>query len=171
MNELHLDNLKQEIERLFLENKYDILLITFGQKQVNGQFTTEKCVRFGVKQKLSIQDIPADKLIPRTLTIDGVDYKTDVVIVPEKISAQPAYCWNTGTQAIPPVVSAPVSYNRAKTVILSGGKSIFVEYQRIVALDRENGSEIRVFVNVTFMVFIRTPCECITATVSERKLC
>ena len=123
MNELHLDNLKQEIERLFLENKYDILLITFGQKQVNGQFTTDKCVRFGVKQKLSIQDIPADKLIPRTLTIDGVDYKTDVVIVPEKISAQPAYCWNTGTQAIPPVVSAPVSYNRAKTVILSGGIS------------------------------------------------
>ena len=50
-------------------------------------------------------------------------------------------------------------------------KSICVEYQRIVALDRENGSEIRVFVNVTFMVSIRTPCECITATVSERKLC
>lgn len=123
MNELHTDNLKQEIERLFLENKYDILQITFGQKQVNGEYTADKCVRFGVKQKLSIQDIPADKLIPRTLNIDGVDYKTDVVIVPERISAHPAYCWNTGNQTVPPTVSAPVSYNRAKTAILSGGVS------------------------------------------------
>ena len=123
MNDLHATNLKQEIERLFLENKYDILQVTFGQKQINGEYINDKCVKFGVKQKLPVETIPADKLIPKNLTIDGVIYKTDIVVVPEKIFAQPNYCWNTGTQSIPPVVSAPVSYNRAKTAILSGGIS------------------------------------------------
>ena len=123
MNDLHATNLKQEIERLFLENKYDILQVTFGQKQINGEYINDKCVKFGVKQKLPVETIPADKLIPKNLTIDGVIYKTDIVVVPGKIFAQPNYCWNTGTQSVPPVVSAPVSYNRAKTAILSGGIS------------------------------------------------
>lgn len=143
MNADNIDNVKKEIERLIVDNPYDAHEITIGCKSKNGEYTEEKVVRFGVKEKLPLDQIPPDKLIPKTLIIDGVEHKTDVYVAPtdvytaaairkiddvnaeELISVMSvAYCNPIGSMAVPPVVSPPVSYNRATTRPLRGGVSM-----------------------------------------------
>lgn len=103
----------------------------------------EKCIRFGVEKKIPIDQIPPDKRIPSVIIIDGVEYKTDVYVAPSKVYTSEAVkklggistndlivadslaaCNDIGTYSVPPVVSAPVSYNRASTRPLRGGVSM-----------------------------------------------
>jgi hypothetical protein len=143
MNAENIDNVKKEIERLIQDNPYDAHEIAIGCKSKGGIYTDEKVICFGVKQKLPLDQIPQEKIIPKTLVIDGVQYKTDVYIAPTDVytaaairkidDANPqdlihvmsvSYCNPIGDNSVPPVVSAPVSYNRATTRPLRGGVSM-----------------------------------------------
>lgn len=143
MNKDHLDKLKEAVQNLHLDNVYGTLQVAYGCKQSKGQFTEEKCIRFGVEKKVPLDQIPEDKRIPSTITVDGVEYKTDVYVAPAKIFTYGAMrkieaeetnaaispmtlaaCNNYGDSAVPPNVSPPVSYNRATTRPLRGGVSM-----------------------------------------------
>ena len=124
MNDPKHNKLIAGIEELFYKNKHNVLQVAHGHKTKNGVFTGEKSIRFGVLKKLSTEHIPASALIPPTVTIDGVVYKTDVYEAPEEVFSVPTYCYNAGTNTLPPTAPAPVSYNRALTRPLSGGLSI-----------------------------------------------
>jgi hypothetical protein len=99
----------------FIDNKdqYDIVSISYGHRSKNNDYTNEKCICFGVKQKKSISELPPEKIIPSTITIDGVEFKTDVYVMPEVTalldSCQP---------------SSVYELNRQKYRPLSGGISI-----------------------------------------------
>jgi len=123
MNDLEYSNLIAKLEDLYSTNAYKVVQVAFGQKQKNGTYLDKKCIRFGVVQKVPAYTLPPEWVIPKTITIDGVDYETDVYVAPEQVVAQPAYCNPPGTNSVPPVVTAPVSYNRALAVPLSGGVS------------------------------------------------
>lgn len=123
MENLTINNLREKISELFLENKYDIVSVGISAKVKNGVLQDKKCISFGVKSKLPLEEIPADKLIPKQLTIDGVLYETDVIEAPEKFYANPDYCYDTGSNTVPPIVGFPVSGFRSKSRPLSGGIS------------------------------------------------
>jgi hypothetical protein len=139
----HIDNVKNELERLIDSNPYDAHEVAYGCKHSNGVYTEEKVIRFGVERKLPTDQIASEKIIPKTITIDGVEYKTDVYVAPVNVytaaalrkidDANPeslvtvsslSYCNPIGDNSVPPVVSAPVSYNRATTRPLRGGVSM-----------------------------------------------
>jgi hypothetical protein len=85
MSTPHIQKVKEELINLFKENKYDVKTVAFGQKKVNKTFLEEKSICFGVEKKLPLSEIPPEKLIPPSITIDGVTYKTDVYIVSGEI--------------------------------------------------------------------------------------
>lgn len=143
MNNTHSDKLKQALEDLHLDNSYGAVQVAYGCKNSKGTYSEEKCVRFGVEKKLPLDQIPIDKRIPSTISIDGVTYKTDVYVAPTYVSTAEALrkienteahimtgpysnptCHDIGNNAIPPVVSAPVSVNRATTRPIRGGVSM-----------------------------------------------
>ena len=78
MNTEHINNVKETVHSLFLNNPYESVEVGIGCKQSGGQYTEEKCIRFGVKEKLPLDQISVEKRIPSTMNIDGVTYKTDV---------------------------------------------------------------------------------------------
>lgn len=151
MNQENLSKLKEFINNLHLENSYGTLQISYGCKQSGGIYSEEKCIRFGVESKIPLDQIPEDKRIPKTMTVDGVEYKTDVYIAPKNLVIADAMrridgmdeisasgnetsteyfiqsttaCNDTGSMSVPPVVSEPVSTNRATTRPLRGGISM-----------------------------------------------
>lgn len=143
MNDQHLENLKNAVHEMHLENAYGTVQISYGCKHSNGKYSEEKCIRFGVEKKIPFDQIPEEKRIPKTIVVDGVEYKTDVYIAPSKIKTaaslrkiesgspsngapppSPIVCNSIGTYDIPPVVYPPVSYNRATVRPLRGGVSM-----------------------------------------------
>lgn len=151
MNEEHISKLKEFIHNLHLENSYGTLQVSYGCKQKNGVYADEKCIRFGVESKIPLDQIPTEKRIPATITVDGIEYKTDVYVAPKNIMVATVMrkidienetisvegtgtndffiqtvtaCNDTGSYSVPPVVSAPTSVNRATTRPLRGGVSM-----------------------------------------------
>jgi len=53
--------------------------IGFGRKSVNGQFTDKQAIVFLVPKKLPLDQIPKDQILPSSVEIEGVTYKTDVL--------------------------------------------------------------------------------------------
>jgi hypothetical protein len=122
---------------------YGTVQVAYGCKHTNGEYTEEKCIRFGVEKKIPLDQIPTEQRIPSTIVIDGVEYKTDVYVAPTQVTTAAAMrrldivdasalvtpmtltaCNDTGDNSVPPVVSAPVSVNRATTRPLRGGVSM-----------------------------------------------
>ena len=85
MSTEHIDNVKNELERLIDSNPYDAHEVAYGCKHTNGVYTEEKVIRFGVERKLPTDQITPDKIIPKTITINGVEYKTDVYVAPVNV--------------------------------------------------------------------------------------
>lgn len=117
-----IDKARELAFNLFKENNYDIVSTGVGFKKVAGEYINVKCITFGVKKKLPLNQIPLDKIIPSSFIIDGETVYTDVYEESE-FRIQPTYCHNSGDQAVPPNVPPPVSFNRARTRPLSGGIS------------------------------------------------
>lgn len=53
--------------------------VSWGKKTVAGEKTETQCIIFGVPEKRSIDDIPEEERLPSTVTIEGVEYETDVI--------------------------------------------------------------------------------------------
>jgi len=84
MNTEHIRNVKEATHGMFLNNLYDTVEVGIGFKQIAGNFTDEKCIRFGVKEKLPLDQLVKEKIIPSSMSIDGVIYKTDVYSSPHE---------------------------------------------------------------------------------------
>jgi hypothetical protein len=112
--EITRDKLLEKIQTL-IDNKeqYDIVSVTYGHKFKNNAFTDEKCISFGVREKKSLSELSPDKIIPPTINIDGIDFKTDVLVMP-KFTALADSCQ----------LSATYNLNRQRYRPLSGGISI-----------------------------------------------
>jgi hypothetical protein len=144
MNDEHMRLLKEAVHNLHLDNSYGTIQVAFGCKSSGGVFTEEKCIRFGVEKKVPLDQIPEEKRIPKTITIDGVEYKTDVYVAPKDISISTvmrkidstevteginvmavSLCNAIGTNDVPPQsVSTVVSHSRATRRPLRGGVSM-----------------------------------------------
>jgi hypothetical protein len=72
------ESISNKIYELFKSTPDDIS-VGFGYKQVNGQYTDEKSIVFGVKTKLPLSELAEKDMLPSTVEIDGVIYNTDVV--------------------------------------------------------------------------------------------
>lgn len=95
MNPEHVEKVKERIKSLYNETDEEIVSVSYGYKQISSSYTEEKSIRFGVARKKPLSEIPPEKLIPKTILIDGVEYKTDVIEV------KPIYTVRTLDKAYP----------------------------------------------------------------------
>jgi hypothetical protein len=97
--------------------------VGYGFKIVDGEYTSEKSIVFHVKEKLPLDQVPEGQLLPSTVEIEGVVYKTDVVEVGEikALATCPTSvsngCYGWQNANTPPA-------NRNTTRPLKGGLSI-----------------------------------------------
>jgi hypothetical protein len=145
MNEQNLRRLNTAMRMIFRNGPYEVLQVGYGCKNKSGQYTEEKCIRFGVKTKIPLDQIPEEKRIPPTIKFEGIEYKTDVYVAPEKLYTAVAMrkigeenintsagmqimavslCNNIGSSGIPATAPSPVGNNRAKNRPMVGGISM-----------------------------------------------
>ena len=113
------ESIKQKIQELF-DSTPDNIGVSYGRKISNGEFTGEIGITFTVETKLPLGEIPEDQVLPSSVTIDGVDYVTDVVQVGkiQALACDPTTLNNCyGWQTTPPG-------NRGSIRPLKGGISI-----------------------------------------------
>lgn len=73
--------MKEAIKNIFESRKSDnIIGVGRGRKQQGGVYTENEAIVFTVLEKKPVEQINPDELIPSEINIDGVMYKTDVVI-------------------------------------------------------------------------------------------
>lgn len=108
------------VHKLFVDKQFDCLTVSFGCKQVNGSYTDEKSIRIGVREKLNKGDIPPGKLVPKTITVDGITYQTDVFVAPPMTAsmAMPIAC----NSPEPSINSLPTNDSAFRPLI--GGTSL-----------------------------------------------
>jgi hypothetical protein len=71
------ESINKKIQELF-ENTPENVGVGLGNKIKNGQYTDEVCILFTVQKKLPLNEIPENEILPTSVEIDGVVYKTDV---------------------------------------------------------------------------------------------
>jgi hypothetical protein len=113
------ENIKQKIQELF-ESTPENVGVSYGRKVSNGEFTGELGITFTVETKLPLEELSEDQVLPSSVTIDGVEYATDVIQVGkvQALACDPvttADCYNW--QVIPPG-------NRGTVRPLKGGISL-----------------------------------------------
>ena len=74
--------INDKIKELF-EGTPNNISVAFGKKTVNGELTGELSFMFMVPEKLPLNQIPENEILPSTVIVDGETYKTDVVEVGE----------------------------------------------------------------------------------------
>jgi hypothetical protein len=74
------ESIKQKIQELF-DSTPDNIGVSYGRKISNGEFTGELGITFTVETKLPLEAIDEGQALPSSVTIDGVEYVTDVVEV------------------------------------------------------------------------------------------
>lgn len=108
--------IRELIQKLRSENKDDnVTGISYGNKIVDGKFTSDLCVTFYVQYKIHKDDVDPQFLIPTKIEHSGYEFLTDVITVSiKKLSNCPEdfYSW----EITPPP-------NRDLISILSGGTS------------------------------------------------
>ena len=71
---------KSTILGLFQENKYNVTQVGYGCKQIGNTYIEDKCIRFGVSEKLPLSALSTETTIPSSINIGGTDYITDVYV-------------------------------------------------------------------------------------------
>lgn len=74
--------INDKIQELFQATPNDIS-VCYGRKITDGKYTDELAFVFMVEKKLPLDQIPEDKILPSTINIEGVTYKTDVIATEE----------------------------------------------------------------------------------------
>jgi hypothetical protein len=74
--------INEKIKELFEATPNEIS-VAFGKKTVNNELTGELAFMFMVPKKLPLNEIPENEILPSTIDVDGLTYKTDVVEVGE----------------------------------------------------------------------------------------
>lgn len=109
--------IKAKITELF-NSTPESVNVGYGKKITNGQYTGEIGILFHVDKKLPLSEIPEDEMLPSSVTIDGVEYVTDVIPVGKIVSLScDSNCYIWENEATPPS-------NRDKIRPLKGGLSM-----------------------------------------------
>lgn len=113
------ENIKQKIQELF-DSTPENVSVSYGKKITNGEFTGQLGIVFFVETKLPLEAIDEAQVLPSSVTIDGVDYVTDVIevgnietLVCDSTTLNNCYGW----QNVPPG-------NRGTIRPLKGGISV-----------------------------------------------
>lgn len=72
---------QETIEELFLKNDYDLVGVGIC-KEKNKKKIDSECITFRVKKKKPLSELKESEKIPKTITIEGKEYITDVVEQP-----------------------------------------------------------------------------------------
>jgi len=95
------NSIQQKINELF-DSTPENIGVGYGKKITNGEYTGEVGIVFHVKEKLPLDQIPEDQILPSTVDIEGNTYKTDVLEVGEikplacdTNTALNCYAWQT----------------------------------------------------------------------------
>ena len=73
------NNISKITEDLFLNTPDNITGVWYGYKNKEGRITNELSIIFNVKEKLPIEQIPDDELLPKEIMVNGKMVKTDVI--------------------------------------------------------------------------------------------
>jgi hypothetical protein len=129
--------IKEKISELFNATPSSVS-VAYGKKITNNQYTGEIGIVFYVEKKLPLSEIPEDEILPSSVTIDGVEYITDVIpagkFVPLACDSS-CYTWRT----VPP-------QNRNTIRPLKGG----------IAMNTENTSG---YVGTLGLIAVHTPTQ------------
>ena len=116
---MNFDNIKREIERLYLNTPNTIHGVGLSYKRINDQDTGQLCITFYVPKKLVGEELENSSFkVPKTITIDGQEFITDVVV--SSIPVAKAACQDYRTSPLP----APIASNRTRTRPLKGGVTV-----------------------------------------------
>jgi hypothetical protein len=74
-----MDTLQQNIKDLLVNSPENIHSIFYAKKTKNGIKTDEDALVYFVDEKLPLELIPRNEIIPSTLNIENIEYKTDVL--------------------------------------------------------------------------------------------
>lgn len=116
----------KELCKIHSLNQYDIVSTSISFKKKNGEFTEERCITFGVKEKIPLEELPEKKRIPSTIVIGDKTYITDVRRMPEKFEKIDTYCYDSTSTYPGSSVALPTRQHRSIARPLSGGISIGV---------------------------------------------
>lgn len=74
-----MNNLQKNIKNLLVNSVSGVHSIFYGPKSKNGEYIDEQSIIYFVENKLPLNKIPEDQIIPSKIKIEDQDYKTDVV--------------------------------------------------------------------------------------------
>lgn len=109
-----MEAIKQFIQNAIIETSDNVHSVGYGLKQTKDTYTDQLCIVYTVSKKLPSDQIKPDEIIPKTVTIDGVKYPTDV-IQREQAKFVPCYSYDS----VPP--PNEVLTNRTQQRPISGG--------------------------------------------------
>jgi hypothetical protein len=109
-----MENLKEQINQIFQDTSDNIHSVGYGYKFTNNVKTDELAIIYYVEKKIPKDQIFEGELIPETINIDNVEYKTDVI---ETDKFKLITCFNYNS--LPP--PAEVANNRTIHRPISGG--------------------------------------------------
>jgi hypothetical protein len=84
--------LNETIKNLYESTPDYVHSVGYGYKFISGKFTDQLSIKFKVDKKLPISEIPDGEILPKNITVDGVEIATDVV--ESKRKKHMGSCWN-----------------------------------------------------------------------------
>ena len=139
--------LLNKIQDQFNSTDENVISVGYGKKHKNGKPTGEIGIIYGVKEKKPIGEILSDKLLPKSLTVDGKTYVTDVNQTEEMRLVDG--CWNVGTDTDNDgTVDSPpdpvnVSPHRARTRPIQGGV-VITNFVEGFSIDSQNNIKLKI---------------------------
>lgn len=113
--------LNNYLSNFYLSSPDNVKFIGYGYKIKNNIQTNIKSIVFGVEQKLPLNEILPDQLIPNNLTIDNTNYITDVIEIKGSFNKS-SYCYTCD-------INNTSDDHRTRTLPIKGGISLGIENQ------------------------------------------
>jgi hypothetical protein len=89
--------IKEELEKLFKENRFNCRSISISTKEKDGEDTSEICITVGVPEKKPLDQLTASEIVPDEIEINGQKFKTDVKEIAEIKAME---CFSSGDDNI-----------------------------------------------------------------------
>ena len=118
------DAFKEELQRLYDTTSENICGVAHGIKTKDGKNTDTVSIIFYVTEKKPESELPVGEVLPKTITIDGVEYPTDVRVVEEH--AFLAACHNPRDQTNPEIARLQGQAITGALVPMRGGQEIMM---------------------------------------------
>lgn len=108
-----MNNLQESLKDLYNNSPNNVIGLSLGFKYVNNEKTDIISIVYFVTNKLPLDQISPDQIIPSSLDIDGTNYTTDVIETDEPVAAS---CYSSS--------DSDVTRLQTETFPLKGGQEI-----------------------------------------------